>query len=68
MTGPDGETGVFHPEARLELLLDLHDRRPEIYRGPNQGAYAERILLGVGETISPLAIPGLRVVIDALLP
>ncbi len=49
-------------------ILNLRDRRLEVYRRPSHGVYAERTLLSTGETTSPLAAPGLWVEIAALLP
>jgi len=49
-------------------ILNLRDRCLEVYHRPGRGAYAERTRLTVGETISPLAAPDLRIEIAALLP
>jgi len=44
------------------------DRCLEVHHRPDQDTYAEHTLLTAGETVSPLATPGLRVEIAALLP
>jgi Uma2 family endonuclease len=49
-------------------ILNLRDRCLEVYRRPAAGAYSERILLIEGETVSPLADPGLRIEVADLLP
>jgi len=49
-------------------ILNLRDRCLEVHRRPSHGAYAEHSLLTVGETVSPLAVPALRIEIVALLP
>ena len=49
-------------------ILNLRDRCLEVYRRPSHGTYAEHTRLTAGETISPLAVPGLRTEIAALLP
>jgi Uma2 family endonuclease len=53
------------PEA---WLLNLVRRALEIYRDPVDGAYQTRIVLRVGDTVSPLGCPEAVIAVSDLLP
>jgi Uma2 family endonuclease len=49
-------------------ILNLRDRRLEVYRDPAEGVYQAIISLGGTQTISPLAAPQATIAVADLLP
>jgi hypothetical protein len=54
--------------AAHEAICNLAEGCPEIYRDPENGAYAERLSLTTDETIAPLAFPDLTLRVGDFLP
>jgi Uma2 family endonuclease len=64
----DRENASLFAEAGVKeywIVLGT-ERAVEVYRSPEGGAYKERRLHGAGETIEPVALPGVRIKISDL--
>ncbi len=77
--GDTGDTtAVSDAESKLPLyadagvvevwLVNLHSRRVEVCRRPEDGAYIERVRCGRGDPVAPGAFPDLVIDIASILP
>ena len=48
-------------------LVRLHTQQVMVCRGPDRGLYDEIRIFGRGETLAPLALPGVTIAVDDLL-
>lgn len=73
------ESSSFHDRERKRSLyarsgvpeywiLDLSEDRLEVYRNPGEAGYEIRLLLKSGDSVAPLASPGVPVAIADILP
>ena len=49
-------------------IVNLPERRLEVYRAPGDAGYASRTVFAAGEAVSPLAAPDAAVAVSDLLP
>jgi Uma2 family endonuclease len=49
-------------------IVNLVDRRLEVFRDPRAAAYESRLTFGAGDTLAPLAAAGSQVMVSDLLP
>jgi Uma2 family endonuclease len=73
------ESSSFHDRERKRALyarsgipeywiLDVTEDRLEVYRNPGEGGYETRLLLKSGDSVAPLASPGVPIAIADILP
>jgi len=64
----DRENASLYAEAGVkEYWIVLgSERRVEVYRGPKEGRYQERRVVGAEETVESEAVPGLRIEVSDL--
>jgi Uma2 family endonuclease len=49
-------------------IVNLRTNRVEVHRAPSAGRYCERVVVGPGERLEIVALPGASVLVDDLLP
>jgi len=65
----DREYAAIYAEAGVKeywIVLGV-ERKVEVYRRPENGKYQEQCVFGVGETIEPRSLPGIRIAVSDML-
>ena len=69
---PEQEVSAMSAPARNRIpeywVLNLQDRRLEVYRHPVGEEYTEKVVLETGETLACLAKPDDKIAVNDLLP
>ena len=65
---PEQEVSAMSAPAREYWVLNLQDRRLEVYRHPVGEEYTEKVVLETGQMLDCLAEPDNKIAVSDLLP